>query len=70
MTIAPAKGTTWWLDDGAGSGVWPVALRSVSIFGAVVEGTHPNGPYYGERITVDRVRVYDSAFTRPELGAR
>lgn len=63
--IEPTKGSTWWLDDGADSGVWPVIVHGQSIFGVRVEGTNPGGPYYGETITVDRHRVYDNAFTHP-----
>lgn len=57
----------WWLDDGADSGVWPVEVESISIFGVTVRGTHPNGPYFNESITVPRVRVYDSQFNRPAV---
>lgn len=59
----------WWLDDGADSGVWPVKLHMCTIFGATVEGDHPNGPYYGETITVHDSRVYDNRGNRPALGA-
>ena len=57
----------WWLDDGADSGVWPCEVVSVNIFGATVRVTHPNGPYQGETITVDRKRVYDNRFNHPEM---
>jgi hypothetical protein len=58
----------WWLDDGKDSGVWPCIVHSVHVFGVTVEGDHPNGPYYRERLVVDRNRVYDSGFNRPGGG--
>jgi hypothetical protein len=64
--IAPPVGR-WWLDDGRDSGVWPCKVHMITPLGIVVEGDHPNGPYYGERIWVDRGRVYDSAFNRPSV---
>lgn len=67
--IKPPEGSpTWWLDDGADSGVWPCKVIGISLWPGhvTVEGTHPNGPYYGEEITVPRQRVYDGKGNRPE----
>lgn len=66
MSIVEPDGR-WWLDDGRDSGVWPCKVHSITIFGVSIEGDHPNGPYYGERITVDRHRVYDNRGNHPRV---
>jgi hypothetical protein len=65
MTTITAPVVRLWLDEGRETCVCPCIAHSANLFGVEVEGDHPNGPYHGERITVSRERVYDSAFNRP-----